>query len=97
MYASIRRATGKAGTTAEIAQKVRDGFIPITSAVPGFKAYYLVDIGNDVVMTVSIFEHKAGAEESGRRAADWVKENLAPLMASPLEVMVGEVTVHKTA
>jgi antibiotic biosynthesis monooxygenase len=97
MYASIRRAKGKPGATAEITQKVRDGFVPITSQVPGFVAYYLVDLGDDSVMTVSIFKDKAGAEESGRRAADWVKENLAPLMAAPLEILVGEVAVHKAA
>ncbi len=97
MYASIRRANSKPGKVPETIQKVKEGFIPIVSGVPGFVAYYLVDIGNDTVMTVSIFKDKAGAEESGKRATDWVKENLAPLMAGPLEIMVGEVAAHKTA
>jgi hypothetical protein len=55
-----------------------------------------VDIGTDKAVTVSIFNDKAGAEESGRRAQAWVSENLAPLMAGPLEVMVGEVAIHKS-
>jgi hypothetical protein len=73
MYSSIRRANGKPGTVPEVIRKVKEGFVPIASSVPGFVAYYLVDIGNDSVMTVSIFQDKAGAEESGKRAADWVK------------------------
>jgi hypothetical protein len=97
MYASIRRAHSKPGSTSEIIRKVKEGFIPIVSSVPGFVAYYLVNIGEDTMMTVSIFQDKAGAEESGNRAADWVKADLAPLMAGPLEIMVGEVAVHKTA
>jgi hypothetical protein len=97
MYASIRRSNGKPGTVPEVIRKVKEGFVPITSSVPGFVAYYLVDIGNDSVMIVTIFQDKAGAEESGKRAADWVREKLAPLMAGPLEIMVGEVAVHQAA
>ena len=97
MYASIRRGKANPGATAEIAQRVKDSFVPIISQVPGFVAYYVVNLGDDMLATVSIFENQAGAEESARRAADWVKQDLAPLMASPLEIMVGEVVVHKAA
>jgi len=97
MYASLRRADTKPGASPELIRKVSEGFVPLTSKMPGFIAYYLVDLGNDKVMTVSIFKDKAGAEESGRQAAVWVKENLAPLMAGPLEILVGEVAVHKAA
>ena len=97
MYASIRRAKGKPGSIAEAIQKTEQGFLPILSQVPGFVAYYLVDLGDDTVATVSIFQDKAGAEESSRRAQDWVKGSLAPLMAGPLEIIgVGEVVVQKT-
>lgn len=96
MYASVRLAKAKPGKMAETIQKVNDGFVPIISQVPGFVTYYLVDIGNDQAVTVSVFKDKAGADESGRRAQEWVKENLAPLMAGPLEVMVGEVAVYKS-
>ena len=97
MYASVRIAKAKPGMMAETIKKVNEGFVPIISQVPGFVTYYLVDIGNDQAVTVSVFNDKAGAEESGRRAQAWVTENLAPLMAGPLEVMVGEVAVHKSS
>ena len=96
MYASVRIATAKPGRMAETIKKVNEGFVPIISQSPGFVTYYLVDIGNDKAVTVSIFNDQAGAEESGRRAQAWVSENLAPLMAGPLEVMVGEVAIHKS-
>ena len=95
MYASIRRGKGNPGAVPKIAEQVKNGFVPIVSQVPGFVAYYVIDLGDDVLATVSVFQDKAGAEESGRRAAEWVKQNIAPLMAGPLEIMVGEVLAQK--
>jgi hypothetical protein len=76
---------------------VNQGFVPIISKAPGFVAYYVVDAGNDVVASVSVFQDQAGAEESNRMAADWVKENIASLVSGSPEITAGVVTVHKTA
>ena len=97
MYASIRRYKTSPGAGAELAQRVNQGFVPIISKAPGFVAYYLVDAGNDVVASVSVFQDQAGAEESNRMAANWVKENIASLVSGPPEITAGAVTVHKTA
>jgi len=97
MYASIRRGQANPGAAVEVAQRIKENFVPIISQVPGLVAYYVVNLGDDMLATISIFEDQAGAEDSARRAADWVKRDLAPLMASPLEIMVGEVVVHKIA
>ena len=96
MYASIRRYKVSPGAAAEIAQRVNQGFVPIISKALGFIAYYLVDAGNDVVATVSVFQDQAGAEESNRMAADWVKKNIASLLSAP-EITAGAVTVHRAA
>lgn len=97
MYASIRRYRTSAGAAAELAKRVEQGFVPIISRAPGFIAYYVVDAGNDVVASVSVFQDRAGAEESNRMAAEWVKENLAALISGSPEITAGAVTVHKTA
>ena len=76
---------------------MNQGFVPIVSKAPGFVAYYVVDAGNDVVASVSVFQDQNGAEESNRMAADWVKENIASLVSGPPEVTAGAVTVHQTA
>lgn len=95
MYASIRKAQANPGAVAEIARRIQENFVPIVSQVPGFEAYYTVDLGGDMVATVSVFASQAGAEESGRRAAEWVQRDLGSLLASQLDVMVGEVLVHQ--
>ena len=79
----------------ELTQKVEEDFVPIVSGAPGFVAYYLVDAGGGGVASVSIFESQAGADESNRRAADWVKGSIASLIPAPPEITAGQVTVHK--
>jgi heme-degrading monooxygenase HmoA len=95
MYASIRRYKVNPGAAAEIALRVNEGFLPIISKAPGFVSYYVLDAGNDVVASVSVFQDQAGAEESNRMAADWVKQNVASLLGGPPEITAGEVVAHK--
>jgi hypothetical protein len=93
MYASIRRYTTTSGSDIEeITRRVRAGFAPIISQTPGFIAYYVVDGGGGVVASVSIFERQAGAEESNRRAADWVRQNIAEFVATAPQTTAGTVT-----
>ena len=96
MYAAIRRIKVQPGSTDEVVQRAESGLVPIISSVPGFVEYDVVQVGEDVGITISVFETQEQAEESNRRAAEWVKQNLAPLAAGPLEIVaVGEVRVHK--
>lgn len=94
MYVSIRQYEGL-DQMDEVARRVDEGFVSLIGEMPGFVAYYLVDAGNGTGATISIFEDQATAEESNRRAADWVNENIAPLVPSPPQIMVGEVRVSK--
>ena len=94
MYASIRKYRIE-GSVDELMQKVNEGFVPIISRAQGFYAYYCVDAGNGYVASISIFEDKAGVEESNRLAGDWVKENLASILPNPPEITSGIVPVYK--
>ncbi len=95
MYASIRRYNMDPGSVDELMRRVNEGFVPIISQGAGFKAYYAIDAGDGVVASISVFETQAGAEESNRMAASWVKENLASLLPTPPEITAGEVGVHQ--
>ena len=95
MYASVRRY----GTSSakEVTERVKEGFVPIISQGPGFVAYYAIDSGDGVWTSVSIFETQAGAEESNRMAADWIKQNVASLLSGSPEITAGELVVSKRA
>lgn len=97
MYAAIRRYHTDPASVDEITRRINEGFIPRIKDVEGFLAYYVVDAGAGEIATVSVFEDQAGAEESTRSAADWVRQNLAELLPDPPEVMTGEVGAYEAA
>lgn len=97
MYASIRRYKTTPGSVDELVQRVNQGFVPLVSRAPGFVGYFVLDAGDDVVASVSIFQDQAGAQESNRLAADWVKENIASLFEGQPEITAGLLRVNKMA
>jgi hypothetical protein len=90
MYAAVRRYDGVTDP-GEDSRRVREGFVPLLKDMPGFVAYYEIDAGNGVMVTISVFEDQAGEEASTERAAEWVRENEASLAPNPPEVTAGEV------
>jgi hypothetical protein len=95
MYAAIR--TYQTSDAAEWARRVNRGFVPILRGTPGFVAYYIINGGQGTVAAVSMFEDRAGVDESTRRAAEWVADNLAEFALGGPEVVAGEVTVAARA
>ncbi len=95
MYASVRKYHVIPGRVDEWIQSVQTEFVPIISEVSGFIAYYAIEVRNDEAVTVSIFDTRAGAEESVWQAADWVTKNLASLNRGITEVTLGQVRVFQ--
>ena len=95
MYAVVRRYTLKPGGVRELAARVEKEFVPILKSVPGFVSYTYLEggqeWGRDVLTTVSLFTSREGAEESVKRAAKWVGENLSSYEPSQPTVTAGEV------
>ncbi|MEU9342953.1 antibiotic biosynthesis monooxygenase [Streptomyces sp. NPDC048278] len=90
MYAVVRRYEGVTDP-AEAGRRVAEGFVPLLRQVPGFVAYYWVDAGGGVMLSTSVYDDRAGAEESVRRAADFVRDQLASLLPDPPQVTAGQV------
>ena len=98
MYIVVRKYGIKPeASIQEIVQRVEEGFVPIVSQTPGFVAYHIVNTGNDTVASVTLFQDQVGADESTRRASDWVSENLISLLRLPAEITAGEVLYSKTS
>src|SRR3712207_1917905 len=94
MYAVVRRFEGVSDPQ-KVTQVAQEGFVPIISEMPGFVAYYMVDAGDGVTVSTSVFEHKDAEEQSTFRAGEFIAEHLAPLMPNPPQVTAGEVIVYK--
>lgn len=76
MFASVRTYADPSLAAALAAR--RDEVRSAISVVPGFRAYYLVAAGNETV-SVTVCDDQAGAEESNRVAAEWLRQNLPEL------------------
>ena len=93
MFVAVRKYHLRRGSTAEWAQRVQTGFVPLMRELEGFKGYYLLDGGQDVVITISMFDSADAALVSNEKAADWVRHNVLELARGMPEVMVGDVLV----
>jgi hypothetical protein len=96
MYLTVRRYEGVTDV-GEVARHVNEGFLPIIAEVPGFVAYYCVEAEPNVIVSTSVFEDEAGEKESDRRAKDFVRENLAPLLPNPPQITEGHVVAQRGA
>jgi hypothetical protein len=94
MYIAVRRYEGVKDPQ-KVRQVVKDGFVPIISEMPGFVAFYWVDAGDGVVLSTSVFEHKAAEERSTIRAREFLEKYLAPLMPNPPQITAGDVGIYK--
>jgi len=95
MYALIRQYEGLDATTRETAtSKANVELRPILTKAPGFVSYELVesDDKNGPVTSISVFDTRANAEESGKLAEEWVRANM-PSMTKPSKV-AGELVAH---
>jgi hypothetical protein len=94
MYATVRRYEGVSDPR-EVARLVNEGFLPIIREITGFVDYYLVDAGDGVIVSTSIFESASGEEESNWRAGEFVGQHLTPLLPNPPHITAGEVVGHE--
>lgn len=93
MFTTIRKYRVKQGSAEELARRVREGFVPIVRQMRGFKGYYLLDGGPDVLITISVFETADEALASNEKAADWVRNNVLESTRGMPDVMVGNVLI----
>jgi hypothetical protein len=56
--------------------EMKAGWYLFSGVSQGFVEFDLVQVGEDVGVSITIFETQEQAEEANRRAAEWVKQNL---------------------
>jgi hypothetical protein len=102
MYATIRRYTPKPGTVDkkawdDLGRRIEKGFVPKVQDVRGFHCYYTINVDNKELITIGLFDDKAGATESTRRAAEFVKTDpLKDQLGAP-QISEGELLVMREA
>ena len=94
MFSVIRHYHFDAKNGAEIDGKIRESFVPLIKKARGFVRYYWLDTGKGEGASLSVFQDKAGADESVRLAADYVREHLSKLLTQKPEVIEGPIKAH---
>lgn len=96
MYIAIRRMKARSGLLDEAIRQIEDGFVPLIRNMPGFVEYTLMHVAEEEGITIIVFETQEQAEESNRRAAEWVSQNLVPIAAESHEIVaIGDIRFRK--
>ena len=94
MFAVVRHYHFDAKKGAEIDRAVRDDFVPLIRKAKGFVSYHWLDTGKGEGASFSVFQDKAGADESVRLAADYIAKHLSKIITQKPEVIEGPVVAH---
>jgi heme-degrading monooxygenase HmoA len=97
MFTSIRKYRVTRGSADDLARRVLEGFVPLVRQIRGFRGYYLLDGGPDVLITISMFDSADDALASNEAAAEWVRDNVLEFTKGLPEVMVGDVLIAEVS
>jgi len=93
VYAVVRTYSGQgAAELFDLLGQREEDVRALMTGVPGFVSYAAVRSGDGGV-AVTVCEDKAGADESSRLAADWVKENVSATVDRPT-ITEGDAVLH---
>jgi hypothetical protein len=92
MYALIRKFN-RMRNVEEAGRRVEAGLVSMMRQAPGFRAYYVVNAGGTVGVSVSLFDNQANAQNAHQQALGWIRENLKDLVEGEPEITAGEVLV----
>jgi hypothetical protein len=94
MYASVRRYEGVLDPE-EAAKKVDEVFIPLISALPGFVEYYWVDLGDEAMMSITLFETLSEAIKANEKSRIWVAVHLSSVLPVSVRIEAGAIVAYR--
>jgi hypothetical protein len=97
MFASIRRYRMGAGSMDDAMHIADTEFADWLAEQPGFVDYQAVATGDDMVVSMTIFEDEEQCLASNDMAADFVGEHLGRFQVELLDIIGGEVMVSRAA
>ena len=96
MFATIRRYDGvEQNHTTELTSKVNETLVPKLNKLPGFVGYYLIEAGNGVFSSLSLFETREQGRESTKFVSTWIREEkLDTILPNEPKITSGQVVAH---
>ena len=101
MYAIIRRYTWKGSldrkSLDDFKGRIESKYVPRVQEIRGFHSYCVVNVSEKELVSIGIFEDKAGAAESSRRAAEFVKSDPIKDQIGTPQITEGELLISREA
>ena len=99
MFVTIRRYSPQNGAVNKaslelLRRQLQDEFLPIVQNIPGFRGYYVLNVGNRELITLSFCATAEGSAESTRLAAEYTLRNPLVFELGRPEVTEGEVLTY---
>jgi quinol monooxygenase YgiN len=96
MFAAIRYYQADPPSIDEVVRRVQEDFVPLIRDMRGFVSYFILvpSEREEDIVSVSVFEDQQSAEESNRKAAEWVVQNLSEFLRPTPEFASGQVVVY---
>ena len=96
MHATIRRYDGvDQNRSAELTRKANETLLPKLEKLPGFTGYFLIEAGNGVFSSLSLFETPEQGMESTKLVATWIRdEKLDTIIPNEPKVTNGRVVAQ---
>ena len=96
MFVTIRRYSPQNGSINRaslevLRRQLRDEFVPSLRKISGFAGYYVLNVGDRELVTLSLCESKEGSVESSRCSAEYTLWNPLVYELGRPEVIEGEV------
>jgi hypothetical protein len=93
LFTTVSKFRLTRGSAGEVARRAQESFVPLLRGLPGFRDYYLLDGGPDVLISIRVFDSAGEALASNEIAADWLRDNVLEFVKGMPEVMAGLVLV----
>jgi hypothetical protein len=101
MFVTIRRYSPKNGSINRaslelLRRQLREEFVPSLRKIPGFAGYYVLNVGDRELVTLSFCDSKEGSVESSRCSAEYTLRNPLVYELGRPDVIEGEVIASST-
>lgn len=94
MFVAVRKYKN-AGSASAIAEAVHTQLVPVLKQDPGFKGFYVMDCGDGIITSISVFESKEAAQRSNEQAKA-ARANFSSLLPDDPEIVMGETVLADT-
>jgi quinol monooxygenase YgiN len=94
-YCAVRRYVLREGSINELLRRADLSFAETVQTVDGFRAYMVLELGNDEIVSLTFTRDHAGADASDEVAARFVRDELADFRLERIDARSGDVHVSR--